>query len=229
MARFHDDVIKRKHLPRYWPFVRLVTRSFDVYFDLYRNKRLSKQSRCWWCCPLWRHCYVVVESFGTYFAKMANQRHIIPIKHCTLNVFCKLSAILCVCINELIILICILFVSLAGIVLGMDATNQRRHGPILKWFFLQEIWYSAIQGQGITETITETEMSSFWWNFHHWLHWKLSKWQLPVQPVMKISSKWRHFRFSDGASPPIWCIGKKQWQLCIKAQMFPLIKCISSL
>ena len=36
----------------------------------------------------------------------------------------------------------------------------------------------------------------FWWNFHHWLHWKLSKWQLPVQPVIKISSKWRHFRFS---------------------------------
>ena len=44
---------------------------------------------------------------------------------------------------------------------------------------------------------TETEMSSFWWNFHHWLHWKLSKWQLSVQPVMKISSKWRHFRFSE--------------------------------
>ena len=35
---------------------------------------------------------------------------------------------------------------------------------------------------------TETEKSSFWWNVHHWLHWKLSKWQLPVQPVMKISS-----------------------------------------
>ena len=44
---------------------------------------------------------------------------------------------------------------------------------------------------------TETEMSSFWRNFHHWLHWKLSFWQLSVQPVMKISSKWRHFRFSD--------------------------------
>ena len=39
------------------------------------------------------------------------------------------------------------------------------------------------------------EMSSFWWNFHHWLHWKLSFWQLPVQAVMKISSKW-HFHFS---------------------------------
>ena len=46
---------------------------------------------------------------------------------------------------------------------------------------------------------TETEMSSFWWNFHHWLHWKLSKWQLPVQPVIKISSKWQHFRFSEVA------------------------------
>ena len=47
--------------------------------------------------------------------------------------------------------------------------------------------------------ITETEMLLFWWNFHRWLHWKLSKWQLrqlPVQPLMKISSKWRHFRFN---------------------------------
>ena len=45
-------------------------------------------------------------------------------------------------------------------------------------------------------TVTETKMSSFWWKFHHWLHRKLSFWQLSVQPVMKISSKWRHFRFS---------------------------------
>ena len=43
---------------------------------------------------------------------------------------------------------------------------------------------------------TETKMSSFWRNFHHWLHRKLSFWQFSVQPVMKISSKWRHFRFS---------------------------------
>ena len=44
-------------------------------------------------------------------------------------------------------------------------------------------------------TLTETEISSFWWNFHHWLHWKLSFWQFPVQSVMKISSKWQHFCF----------------------------------
>ena len=35
-----------------------------------------------------------------------------------------------------------------------------------------------------------TTMSSFWRNFYHWLHRKLSIWQLPVQPVKKISSKW---------------------------------------
>ena len=48
---------------------------------------------------------------------------------------------------------------------------------------------------------TETKMSSFWRNFHHWLHWKLSFWQLPVQPVMNISSKWRLFRFSEHNTP----------------------------
>ena len=37
-----------------------VTRSFDVFFDLRLNKRLSKQPRGWWfetpSRPLWRHC-----------------------------------------------------------------------------------------------------------------------------------------------------------------------------
>ena len=36
-------------------------------------------------------------------------------------------------------------------------------------------------------------MSSYWWNCHQWLHWKLSFWQLPVQPVMTISSIWWPF------------------------------------
>ena len=70
--RWHDDVIKLKHFPRNWPFVRgihrsrwiprtkPVTRSFDVFFDLRLNKRLNKQSWGWWfetlSLPLWRHC-----------------------------------------------------------------------------------------------------------------------------------------------------------------------------
>ena len=62
----HDDVTKWKHFSRDWPFVRgisaqrPVTRSFGVFFDLRLNKRLSKQSWCWWfetlSRPLWRHC-----------------------------------------------------------------------------------------------------------------------------------------------------------------------------
>ena len=54
-AMEHDDVIKWKHFPRYWPFVtgefpaqRSVTRSFDVFYDLRLNERLRKQSRSWW-------------------------------------------------------------------------------------------------------------------------------------------------------------------------------------
>ena len=69
----HDDVIKWKHFPRYWPFVRGINRSplnsphkgqwrgsFDVFFDLRLNKRSCKQSRRrWFETPsrsLWRHC-----------------------------------------------------------------------------------------------------------------------------------------------------------------------------
>ena len=72
----HDDVIKWKYFPRYWPFVlgihwspvkfpmqRPVMRGFDVYFDVLLNKPLSKQSRGLWfetpSCPLWQHCNVL--------------------------------------------------------------------------------------------------------------------------------------------------------------------------
>ena len=63
--RMHDDVIKWKHFPRYWPFVQgihrsPVARSYDVFFELRLNKRLSKQSWGWrfetLLRPLWRPC-----------------------------------------------------------------------------------------------------------------------------------------------------------------------------
>ena len=58
----HDDVIKWKHFARYWSFVmgvhrlsvdwipsqRAVTQTFEVFFHLRLNKRLSKQSRRRW-------------------------------------------------------------------------------------------------------------------------------------------------------------------------------------
>ena len=60
----HGDVIKWKHFPCYWSFVRgihrsPVTRSFGVFFYLHLHKRLSKQSWGWWfetpSRPLCRH------------------------------------------------------------------------------------------------------------------------------------------------------------------------------
>ena len=69
----HDDVIKWKHddviklaicagnspVPGEFPAQRPVTRSFDVFFDLRLNKRLSKQPWSWWfetpAWSLWRH------------------------------------------------------------------------------------------------------------------------------------------------------------------------------
>ena len=65
---------KWKHFPRNWPLCgefigpgefptqRPVTRSFDVFFDLRLNERLSKQPWGWWfetlSWSLWRHCNV---------------------------------------------------------------------------------------------------------------------------------------------------------------------------
>ena len=41
----------------------------------------------------------------------------------------------------------------------------------------------------------EMEMS-FWSSFPHWLHQKLSNWQLLVQRMVQISSKWHHFHIT---------------------------------
>ena len=72
MACEHEDIIQwnifRATVPfcgeftghRWIPSQRPVTRSFDCFFDLRRNKRLSKQPRSWWfetlSRSLWRHC-----------------------------------------------------------------------------------------------------------------------------------------------------------------------------
>ena len=54
-----------------FPAQRPVTRSFDVFFDLRRNKRLSKYPRSIWfetpSCPLWRHCNIPSNAHNTNF------------------------------------------------------------------------------------------------------------------------------------------------------------------
>ena len=96
----HDDVIKWKHFPRNWPFVRgihrsrwiphtktqrPVTRSFYVFFDLRLNKRLSKKPRGWWLetlsCSLWRQgndefqhgSFLVIQVFNVPWRQLKRQ------------------------------------------------------------------------------------------------------------------------------------------------------------
>ena len=76
----HDDVIKWKHFPRYWPFVRGIHRSpvnsphrgqwrGALVFSLICafNKWQSKQSLGWWfetpSRSQWRHCNAVAKYF----------------------------------------------------------------------------------------------------------------------------------------------------------------------
>ena len=76
----HDDVIRWKRFSALlvlcegnppiiggFPSQRPVMRTFDVFYDLHQNKRLSKQSRRqrfqtpW--CSLWRHCNVTFRRY----------------------------------------------------------------------------------------------------------------------------------------------------------------------
>ena len=83
----HDDASKWQHFPRYWPFVRvtgefpsqrLVVESFDAFFHLRLNKRLSKQSSWWLETPsrsLWCNCYVT-EIPSAYYQLQSNPSYI---------------------------------------------------------------------------------------------------------------------------------------------------------
>ena len=52
----------RHQMEAFSALLRPVTRSFDIFFALHLNKRLSKQSRVWWfetpSLSLWSHCSV---------------------------------------------------------------------------------------------------------------------------------------------------------------------------
>ena len=75
-----------------FPTQRPVTQSFDVFFDLRLNKRLSKQPWGWWfetlSWSLWRHCNDLVRfiyelllcylSLGFSLLLTLHQAHLIP-------------------------------------------------------------------------------------------------------------------------------------------------------
>ena len=64
-----------------FPAQRPVTQSFDVFFDLHLNKRLSKQQRGWWfetpSRSLWRHCNAV--AWHNYTMASPSRKKTVPI------------------------------------------------------------------------------------------------------------------------------------------------------
>ena len=63
---------------------------------------------------------------------------------------------------------------------------------------------------------TEKEIVSFWWSVHHWLHWKLSKWQLLCSAVsgenfIKTTFLFQYIQLMPGLMP---C--KKYWKTSTK-------------
>ena len=79
----HVDIIKWKHFPRYWFFVRgihrlpmyspqkkIVTQKFDVFIDLRLNIRISKHSKRRWfktpSCPLRCQCNSICSQCWVY-------------------------------------------------------------------------------------------------------------------------------------------------------------------
>ena len=96
----HDDVIKRKHFPRYWPFVRgmnsptqrPVTRSFDVFFennheagDLRRYRAHYDMTSPWCLCCVWLR-FGTGQCYYYYFGLLQHHfdNHAIPavsVKH----------------------------------------------------------------------------------------------------------------------------------------------------
>ena len=69
-------------IPGEFPTQRPVTRSFDVYFDLRPNKRLSKQSWGWWfetpSRPLWRHRNGKMLRFRWFSVSIVTDRYSRP-------------------------------------------------------------------------------------------------------------------------------------------------------
>ena len=77
-------------VPGEFPAQRPVTRSFDVFFDLHPNKRLSKQLWGWFETSsrlLWRHCNIVL---GFLTAWLFNVLHYFGLSHMGILLKCPI-------------------------------------------------------------------------------------------------------------------------------------------
>ena len=83
-------------VPGEFPAQRPVTRSFDVFFDLYLNTPLSKQIWGWWIemlsHPLWCHCNVTIYDttlYPTFHFSMLTYHQLNLFKHISMKKKCQ--------------------------------------------------------------------------------------------------------------------------------------------
>ena len=212
-----------------------VIHTLDVSFVVSLNNLLNKQSNCWWCS-----CDITIMII--FFSSITYPRAQLSLRTPTGQVCPFLSQIMVMWrTNGTIWWYQVDFI--------LKSPNGVHNGIrcILPWNLITlpplvslhprdaHYIHTGQFGTAITYHsqsfffINEMEFSSFWWDFHHWLHWKLSYWQLPVQPVMKISSKW-HFCFRDFeyifvdiyiAASGWWCL--QTYVLKFNLEMLPYI------
>ena len=196
----HDDVITWKHFPRYWPFVGGINRSpVDPLHKGQWRGALMFSLICAWING-WanngdagdlrrdRAHYDVTVTYKVEVIYLVNMRLLERGKHRHK----KLSVVtLIVPILTSLEPLHVVVMTTGGA--GSDDVNGIMTARGFKYCA------SALRGCHLVSEQHWNKMSSFWRNFHHWLHWKLSLWQLPVQPMMNISSKWRLFCFSETA------------------------------
>ena len=194
---WRHDVTTRKHISHYWFFVRgtpSVTGGFPhkwpvmwSFFVVSLHKRLSKQSNYRSFETPWGSCDVIAmrttPRCAGYWAWEASRRRDDLEWHFSFTTSTRST--------------------------GIIGCSHRGPGSQALYIFTQT-W--DVLPSGLVKTWTTRSKhdrirnftghwngnGAIWWNVHHWLHWKLSFWQLSVQPMINISSKWHFGRSCDG-------------------------------
>ena len=132
-----------------FPSQRPVTWSFDVFFDLRLNRRLSKQSWGWWfetpSWALWRQCYGSSGKLSNKHPQVTDHTKWRKRKHANpkLSLFTRLIHIPAfACIVRWLIHECIVWISRVTVI---DAVLGNRNentwwGPSLKNLVRQSVW-----------------------------------------------------------------------------------------
>ena len=132
-------------VPGEFPTQRPVTRSFDVYFDLRPNKRLSKQSWGWWfetqSCPLWRHRNGILPVSGGLLSQCGAVRCPLILawtNHNSTKAYLYKSALWLICLIFLYHIIVFVISSISSINRYVKSVQWYNSGWL--WVFLAGIW-----------------------------------------------------------------------------------------